>query len=310
VTERPATFIGSSSEGVAVADAVKANLASYTDCTVWHEDVFLPGQFYFEALEQALDRMDYAILVATPDDLLTKRHVANFTMRDNVLLELGLFMAKLGRRRTYLMSPRDRPIHIPSDLLGVETVTYDFPSDADASTGPAAALVKPCATIEAAMRQAEQDLSLAVKRALARDLLRWVTKVQGLVIAMQAESLKLLGGQEEVARIRREMRERLAETLAERRGDADRLGLREPYEAVGTTVMDALERLPFPAEAALSRNEITGLGADLLSGRQSLEHVKARGEGLVASYQAWWREYAPRIGRDLHELQIALIDAI
>ncbi|MGH3117733.1 MAG: nucleotide-binding protein, partial [Gaiellales bacterium] len=200
MTARPETFIGSSSEGVIVANAVKANLASYTDCTVWHEDVFLPGQFYFEALEKALDRMDYAILVATPDDLLTKREVANFTMRDNVLLELGLFMAKLGRRRTYLMSPKDRPIHIPSDLLGVETVTYDLPPDAEASAGVAPALEKACATIEAAMRQAEQDLSLAVRRALARALLKWVAKVQGLVIAVQAESLKVVGDREEATR--------------------------------------------------------------------------------------------------------------
>src|SRR5437868_5662307 len=118
------TFIGSSTEGLVVAKAIAANLPPEMNCRVWSEDIFLPGRTYLETLEKVLDEMDYAILVATPDDMLTKRDVAGYSMRDNVLLELGLFMARLGRRRTYLVSSRDNPIHIPSDLLGLTTISY------------------------------------------------------------------------------------------------------------------------------------------------------------------------------------------
>lgn len=45
-----------------------------------------------------LERVDYAILVASPDDMLRQRDVESFSMRDNVLLELGLFMTT-GRIR-------------------------------------------------------------------------------------------------------------------------------------------------------------------------------------------------------------------
>lgn len=75
------TFIGSSSEGLAVANAIKANLSELTDCRIWTEGVFLPGRTFIETLEKILDEMDYAILLATPDDSLTKRDVENFSMR-------------------------------------------------------------------------------------------------------------------------------------------------------------------------------------------------------------------------------------
>jgi predicted nucleotide-binding protein len=94
------TFIGSSSEGLIVANAIRANLIDVTDCQIWTEGVFLPGRTFIETLESLLDRVDYAILVASPDDMLRRRDVERFSMRDNVLLELGLFIAKLGRNRT------------------------------------------------------------------------------------------------------------------------------------------------------------------------------------------------------------------
>ena len=37
------TFIRSSSEGLIVPNAIRANLLDVTDCQVWTEGVFLPG---------------------------------------------------------------------------------------------------------------------------------------------------------------------------------------------------------------------------------------------------------------------------
>ena len=44
--------------------------------------------------------------------------------RDNVVFELGLFMGRLGRRRTILMKPKNTVIKLPSDLVGVTTIDY------------------------------------------------------------------------------------------------------------------------------------------------------------------------------------------
>ena len=47
------------------------------------------------------------------------------TVRDNVIFELGLFMGRLGRGRTFVLVPNGVDLHIPSDLVGWNTVQYD-----------------------------------------------------------------------------------------------------------------------------------------------------------------------------------------
>src|ERR1039458_9910206 len=183
------TFIGSSSEGLVIANAVKANLKECTDCQVWTEGVFLPGRVFIEALESMLDSVDYAILVATPDDMLTKRDVAALSMRDNVLLELGLFMAKLGRKRTYLVSPADQSIRIPSDLLGIKLVNYDSTASAEEAVS---VLAEPCRGIKQAMREAEKELSLSMKRIVVRRLLIFTNRIQSFVVSLQMETIRSL----------------------------------------------------------------------------------------------------------------------
>lgn len=200
------TFIGSSSEGLIVANAIQAHLADVTDCQVWTEGVFLPGRTFIETLESMLDSVDYAVLVATPDDMLKKRDVESLSMRDNVLLELGLFMAKLGRTRTYLASPKDTTIHIPSDLLGLTTVSYVSPSSADEAV---ACLKEPCERIKLAMTAAEKEMSLSMRRALVKRLLSFTNQVQSFVLTLQSESIRSLTDRAEFERIRNESADRL-----------------------------------------------------------------------------------------------------
>src|SRR5258708_31105500 len=113
---RPKLFIGSSSEGLEVARVAKELLSADTLPTLWEDDIFLPGTITLEALEEQLTKHAFALLVATPDDLLLKREEVVTTLRDNVLFECGLFMGALGHRRTFLFAPKVTHIELPTDL--------------------------------------------------------------------------------------------------------------------------------------------------------------------------------------------------
>jgi CRP/FNR family cyclic AMP-dependent transcriptional regulator len=123
--EQIQVFIISSKESLWIAEEVRAKLNSgQILCTVWTDGVFRAGQYALEALEAALDDKDFAIAVAGADDFIKTRGKDHVIPRDNVIFELGLFMGRLGRRRTILLEPRDEDIKLPSDLAGLTTVPY------------------------------------------------------------------------------------------------------------------------------------------------------------------------------------------
>ena len=124
---KPSLFIGSSTEGLDFARAVRSVLTQDAEITVWNEGFFGPGGTFIEKLITSLPRFDFAVLVLTPDDLVNSRQLEVFGPRDNVLFELGLFMGRLGRSRTFVLHQSKSRVKIPSDLAGVITVTYDWP---------------------------------------------------------------------------------------------------------------------------------------------------------------------------------------
>ena len=124
---KPSVFVGSSSEGLEFARAIRSLLTDDAEVTVWKEDVFDVGKTFIEALLDALPRFDYAILILTPDDLVTERNIETFGPRDNVIFELGLFMGRLGRSRTFIVRQAGGKMKMPSDLDGVTMARYDWP---------------------------------------------------------------------------------------------------------------------------------------------------------------------------------------
>jgi hypothetical protein len=122
--KKPRVFIGSSSEGLFLARAIEESLAQETEPVLWKNDVFLPSLTTIESLEKAIDTVEFAILVVTPDDVRTKRETAARVPRDNVVFELGLFMGRLGRDRAFIVTD-EHGCELPTDLLGVTVVTYD-----------------------------------------------------------------------------------------------------------------------------------------------------------------------------------------
>jgi len=122
---RPSLFIGSSSEGLKIAKTLQVLLDHSCEVVVWSQGIFGLSQGTLESLVVAVDEFDFAILVLTPDDLVTSRQGAGPAPRDNVLFELGLFMGGLGRERTFLVYDRTAKLKLPSDLAGVTAATFE-----------------------------------------------------------------------------------------------------------------------------------------------------------------------------------------
>lgn len=126
--KRASVFIGSSTEGLTVAKGLQVLLDQGSEVTLWNQGVFAPSQGTLESLMAALDQFDFAILVLTPDDLVSSRDHSKPAPRDNVLFELGLFMGGLGRNRTFIVHDRTVQLKLPSDLAGISTVTFELHS--------------------------------------------------------------------------------------------------------------------------------------------------------------------------------------
>jgi predicted nucleotide-binding protein len=123
--ETPRVFIASSSEGLTLATALKSALATDpVDVNIWTDGIFTPGLTNIEALEEELERAAFAVLLLSPDDRVLSRWVCSRAPRDNLILELGLFVGAIGRRRAIMIYPSNSKLKIPSDLLGVTPIKY------------------------------------------------------------------------------------------------------------------------------------------------------------------------------------------
>lgn len=129
VAERPSLFIGSSVEGLPYAKALQVNLDHALQVTIWSQGVFGLSGGTLEELTKKLEQMDFAVLVVTPDDLVTSRGEEKPAPRDNVLLELGLCIGALGRERSFIVYDRTSKIKLPTDLAGVTPATFHPHSD-------------------------------------------------------------------------------------------------------------------------------------------------------------------------------------
>lgn len=93
------------------------------------------GQTVIEKLESYTGQVGFGVVLATPDD---EGHRANrpdeesFRARQNVVLELGMLLAKLGRRRVAVLLKQQDRMERPSDIQGLIYIPFkdDLPRDA------------------------------------------------------------------------------------------------------------------------------------------------------------------------------------
>lgn len=138
---KPKVFIGSSREGVKIANAIHGNLTREAECTVWNQGIFNLSQSTLTDLIRALRESDFGIFVFSPDDVTVMRDNVNPTVRDNVLFELGLFIGRLGPERSFFLVPdNEKDMRLPTDLAGITPGVYEGDrSDGNlyAAVGPA-----------------------------------------------------------------------------------------------------------------------------------------------------------------------------
>lgn len=78
------------------------------------------GMTVIEKFEEFADRAGFAVILMTPDDFgyaTGKEEEKRHRPRQNVVLELGYFSAKLGRARTLVLVKGD--LEMPSDVFGL-----------------------------------------------------------------------------------------------------------------------------------------------------------------------------------------------
>uniref|UniRef100_UPI0040478DF6 TIR domain-containing protein n=1 Tax=Yoonia sp. TaxID=2212373 RepID=UPI0040478DF6 len=85
------------------------------------------GQTIIEKLESAIADVAFAVVLATPDD---EGHRANHSeekahrARQNVVLELGMMLTKLGRDRVAILMKDQEKMERPSDIQGLLYIPF------------------------------------------------------------------------------------------------------------------------------------------------------------------------------------------
>ena len=122
---KPRIFIGSSGEGLKVAQYVKHKLKKADfEVYLWTDDIFKANNSVLETLLKEASLFDFGIMVATKDDFTIKRDKEFESARDNVVFEFGLFLGRLGTNRAFVI--QEKGTELPSDLYGITVPRFEM----------------------------------------------------------------------------------------------------------------------------------------------------------------------------------------
>ncbi len=116
-------FIGSSSEGLPIAETLKKFLEDegIIECKVWNDEPQY-NKSILTLLTRASYVYDFGVFIACKDDSLFSKDENKFVPRDNVVFEYGLFYGSMGNNRTFLV--QEEGAHLPSDLDSYHTPRF------------------------------------------------------------------------------------------------------------------------------------------------------------------------------------------
>jgi hypothetical protein len=162
----PRVFVASSGEAERLAEAIQQNLKG-AEVTLWTQEAFRIGHTIIDELDRNLERSDFGVFVFAPNDIVVIRGQEQLAVRDNVLFELGMFIGRLGKERSFIVRPKGVDMRLPTDLLGIITAKYDRER---ATREPAAALGSACTQIADAIKQEHRkrmkEVSLIITESL------------------------------------------------------------------------------------------------------------------------------------------------
>jgi len=182
----PRVFVASSTESLPLAEAIKETLKA-AEVKLWTE-CFKPSETLIDGLDRVVQQFDYGIAVFAPDDKIVRRGQAKkrLTVRDNVMLEHGMFIGRHGPRGSFIVQPEGSRLELPDDLNGVITARYDSEL---AKTEPAAALGKACRSIEEAINIEQRRRTKELKQRMTAAL-KTVCELTSLPRTPQDTSLR------------------------------------------------------------------------------------------------------------------------
>ena len=168
-------FIVSSQEGLAVARTLQIELDNWAETTIWSQGVFTPSSTALDDLIRISGEYDFGIFVFSFEDVVKIREQEYRSTRDNVVFELGLFIGRLGKERTFLIVPRNqKDFHLPTDLLGLTYLTFDSErsdKNLQAALGPACTRITETlerlgssTSLETEVKQESDDLLRVLRR--------------------------------------------------------------------------------------------------------------------------------------------------
>lgn len=126
---KPKIFIGSSTKGYKIAEKVKTYLSAIADCHLWKDDgIWEVNSSTFDNLLRMVKFFDFGVFVATADDLtLTSDDKLVLEPRDNVILEMALYLGALGKEKAFLLVEKE--IKLPSDFNGIYMPKFTVSDD-------------------------------------------------------------------------------------------------------------------------------------------------------------------------------------
>jgi hypothetical protein len=122
-------FICSSSEALDVVLPLEELLIEKQfSPTIWRNGTFGLGQQYTESIIKASKEHDYAIIILSPDGGKVNGS-DTFSVKDNVIFEMGLFISAFNRERTFFLVEKTPHLTLPSYISGLNTATYVYKSE-------------------------------------------------------------------------------------------------------------------------------------------------------------------------------------
>ncbi|MEM7051312.1 MAG: TIR domain-containing protein [Acidobacteriota bacterium] len=330
---KPRVFIGSSVEGVRIAEAVFACLRHSTVPTLWSHGLFRPGRYPLQELERQLKRHSFAVLVASADDKLFKRGEEGAAMRDNLLVEFGMFTGGIGSRQVFFVCPSEPALVLPSDLAGIIHAKYDAERVQGDASEIAAAVQVPCLQIRDVVeeewsrierdRESARTAVLKSKRgkALAR-LHGAAVQLRDALMAVQRDAFAAFSDEAAFREVKTSAAHRVKEISASFSDDAELIEVQQELDLLTEKTAAALADLPFPRELGLGKDAARAKALDVgagalsvwLSGGDAVGHVSraasseagGRVESLKQRFTEWWEQHSPPLQAATRELQDAL----